>query len=123
MIKTIRADAFGVGWRPGSRDLSWDRIITAVDGDTITLNAPITTALDKSYGGGTVTAWHWPGRIENVGIEDLRMVSQPATDNPRDEDHAWYGVTMENVQNAWVRRVEFRHFAGGAVASGNRRSG
>ena len=23
---------------------------------------------------------------------------------------------MENAQNAWVRRVEFRHFAGGAVA-------
>ena len=35
---------------------------------------------------------------------------------PHDEEHAWHGVTMQNVQNAWVRRVEFRHFAGGAVA-------
>ena len=35
---------------------------------------------------------------------------------PHDEEHAWFGVTMQNVQNAWVRRVEFRHFAGGAVS-------
>ena len=38
-----------------------------------------------------------PGRIENVGVEDLRLVSQPSTDKPHDEEHAWYGVTIENV--------------------------
>ena len=35
-------DAFGVGWRPGTRDIRWDRTITRIDGDTITLDAPIT---------------------------------------------------------------------------------
>ena len=107
-IKAIGADAFGVGWRPGSRDIRWDRIVTAIDGDTITLDAPITTAIEKRFGGATVAAYDWPGRIENVGVEDLRLVSQPTTDKPHDEEHAWFGVTMENVQNAWVRRVEFR---------------
>jgi len=115
-IKAVGADAFGVGWRPGSRDLRWDRIITAIDDKTITLDAPITTAIEKRFGGATVASYKWLGRIENVGLEDLRMVSQPSTDSPRDEDHAWFGVTIENAQNTWVRRVEFRHFAGGAVA-------
>lgn len=118
-IKIIGANAFGVGWRPGSRDIVWERIVTAIDGDSISLDAPITAAIDKE--GKDVNAalvWQWEiqGRIENVGIEDLRLISRPATDKPLDEDHAWHGVTIENAQNAWVRRVEFRGFAGGAVA-------
>jgi hypothetical protein len=46
----------------------------------------------------------------------LQLVSRPSTERPRDEDHAWFGITIENAQNAWIRRVEFRRFAGGAVA-------
>jgi Family of unknown function (DUF6298) len=115
-IQSVGADAFGVGWRPGSRDLRWDRVITAIDGDRFTIDAPITTAVEKRFGQATIAPTKWTGRIEHVGIEDLRLVSQPSTDHPRDEDHAWYGITMENLDNAWVRRVEFSHIAGGAVA-------
>jgi hypothetical protein len=115
-IHEIGADAFGVGWRPGSRDIAWIRTVSAVDGNTITLDAPITTALEKRFGGGTVARANFPGRLGNIGIEDMTLVSQPATDNPLDEDHAWHGITMEDVEDAWVRRIEFRGFAGGAVA-------
>lgn len=115
-IKTLGMDAFGVGWRPGSRDVVWDRVVIAIDGNTITVDAPITTAIDSEYGGATVETYTWPGRIERVGIEDLRLESAHSADNAGDEDHAWHGITIENAQNVWVRRVEFRHFAGGAVA-------
>jgi hypothetical protein len=115
-IETLGARAFGVGWRPGSRDLVWDRVINAIENDTITLDAPITTAIEKRFGGATVAPYDRPGRIENVGVEDLRIDSTVSGENPRDEDHAWHGVTLEHVANAWVRRVEFRHLAGGAVA-------
>lgn len=118
-IKVIGANAFGVGWRPGSRDIVWERIVTAIDGDSISIDAPITTAIDQEseeLKEGNVQKWQIMGRIENVGVEDLRLVSQPTMDRPLDEDHAWHGVSIENAQNAWVRRVEFRGFAGGAVA-------
>ena len=115
-IKAIGADAFGVGWRPGTRDIRWDRTITQIDGNAITLDAPITTAIEKRFGGATVEPYDWPGRIANVGVEDLRIQSAYDTQHPSDEEHAWFGVTMQNVQNAWVRRIEFRHFAGGAVS-------
>jgi hypothetical protein len=116
-IKSIGADAFGVGWRPGSRDIRWDRVITAIDGNTVTFDAPITTAIEKRYGGANCASL-MPAGIDNIGIEDLRLVSQhlPAAVRPSDEDHAWYGVSVENAQNVWVRRIEFRHFVGGAVA-------
>lgn len=114
-IKFVGGDAFGVGWRPGSRDIRWDRVITAIDSNTITLDAPITTAIEQRWGGGTVQKYSWPGRIENIGVEDLQLVSEVSSDNPKDEDHAWLGVTLDDVSNAWVRRVYFRHFSGGAV--------
>jgi hypothetical protein len=115
-VAELGMKAFGVGWRPGTRDIRWDRVITAIDGNTVSLDAPITTAIDARLGGATVQAYEWPGRIDNVGVEDLRMQSVPGSDSPLDEDHAWFGVTIQNAENAWVRRVEFRHFAGGAVA-------
>ncbi len=88
-----------------------------VSGDTIALDAPITTAIDGRFGGATVQAYDWPGRIVNVGVEDLRLVSAFDDANVHDEEHAWFGVTIDNARDAWVRGVEFRHFAGGAVAA------
>jgi len=115
-IKATGADAFGVGWKAGTRDIRWDRKVTQIDGDTITLDAPITTAIEKQYGGATIERYEWRGRIENVGVEDLRLQSVYDSANPNDEEHAWFGITMQNVQNAWARRVEFIHFSGGAIS-------
>jgi hypothetical protein len=114
-IATLGADSFGVGWRPGSRDIHWDRTVVAVEGDEIELDAPITTAIERRFGGAAVQRYQWPGRLENVGIEDLQLQSEFAASNPYDEEHAWFGVVANHVRDLWVRRVEFRHFAGGAV--------
>jgi hypothetical protein len=115
-VKQLGADAFGVGWRPGSRDVRWERLITAIDGQRVTLDAPLTTALDAALGGATIQDATWPGRIANVGIEDLILESAYDAARPHDEEHAWHAVTFENVSDGWLRRVECRHFAGGAVA-------
>jgi hypothetical protein len=115
-IKAIGADAFGVGWRPGTRDIRWNRTIKQIDADTITLDAPITTAIEKRFGGATLERFDWPGRITRIGLEDLRLESTCDPNQPNDEAHSWFGVTMQNVGNAWARRIEFHHFAGSAVA-------
>jgi hypothetical protein len=115
-IDALKMDAFGVAWKPGTRNVVWDRTIVATDERTITLDAPITAAIEEDFGGATVEQYDWPGRISNVGIENLQMVSEYDADNPHDEAHAWFGITIEHTQNSWVRCVEFRHFAGGAIA-------
>lgn len=104
-----------LGWKPGDEDIHWDRKIVAVRGNELTLDAPITTALDSAYGGGTVAVYHWPGRISQLGIENMKLVSAYDTTNPKDESHCWMAITLENVQDAWVRQVVFSHFAGSAV--------
>ena len=107
-----------LGWKPRTVDLVWDRVITEVSGNRVTVDAPVTTALEKRLGGGTVHRYRWPERLERVGVEDISLVSDCDPEKPKDEDHAWYGVYADKLQDGWVRRVEFRHFAGGAVHLG-----
>jgi hypothetical protein len=120
-IKTLGTDHFGggvtaLGWKPGERDLFFERKIVAVNNNTITFDVPLTTALDSSYGGGLVSKLLWPGRIENIGIENLSLQSEYDKSNPKDEAHRWMAITLENVSDTWVRQINFKHFAGSAVA-------
>jgi uncharacterized protein DUF6298 len=112
----IGMDTVGVAWKAATRDIRWDRVIVGIDDETVTVDAPITTAIEKRFGGATLEPFDWPGLVANVGIEDLQVQSEFERGNPHDEEHAWFGITIQNVENAWVRRVEFRYLAGGAVA-------
>ncbi len=103
-------------WKPGLHDITWDRVITAIDGNRITIDAPITMAIESRFGGAEVRPYRWPGRINQVGVENIRLVSATDKDLPKDEAHSWCGVTMDNAANAWVRQVTFTGFAGSAVA-------
>ncbi|MFB6320059.1 DUF6298 domain-containing protein [Saccharicrinis sp. FJH54] len=105
-----------IGWKEGTRDIIWDRTITAINGNTILVDAPLTTALDQHWGISTVTKYNWPGRIKNIGIEHMNLKSDFDASNPKDEDHCWSAITIENSQDVWVRQVKFTHFAGSAVA-------
>lgn len=103
-------------WRPGTVNLRWDHVIEKVHGDTVTLDAPLTTALDAAHGRCSLRRYSWPGRARRIGVENLRIESAFDEGNPHDEDHAWGGVTVENAEDVWVRQVSFAHFAGSAVA-------
>ena len=105
-------------WRPGSRDVVWERTVTAVEGNRVTLDAPLTTALDAQYGGGTLARYSFPGRIRQVGVENLRLVSAHDTGRPLDEDHAWFAVSLDRVEDAWVRNVAARGFVSSVVHAG-----
>jgi len=108
-------------WTPGSRDLIWDRVITSVDSALhhITLDAPITTSLERRYGGGFVSPIT-SAIPSQIGVEDLVLDSAVDAANPCDEEHAWIGVALHTVEDAWVREVTARHFAGSAVRVGPR---
>jgi len=119
-IKLLGANEFGGGegggWKPGEHDLTWDRTVKSVAGNLITIDAPITTALEAGLGGGYVATCVWPGRITNVGVENLCLESTYDATNLKDENHSWCAITLENAADAWVRQVVFQHFAGSAVA-------
>ncbi|RKR84337.1 hypothetical protein BDD43_4571 [Mucilaginibacter gracilis] len=104
-----------LGWKPNEREINWDRKVLAVNGDLLTLDVPLTTALDSAYGGGSVSVYQWQGRISQVGVENLQIRSTYDEANPKDEVHRWMAITVENTSDAWVRQVVFKHFAASAV--------
>jgi len=113
-------------WRPFN--VEWDRVVAAVQGNTITIDAPITCAIEKRWGGGEVVKCDDPGRIEKVGVENLRGMSEfdptrrtkeygnmdrpnyAAEEYYSDEDHYANFITFDNMKNGWVRNVTALHF-------------
>jgi Family of unknown function (DUF6298) len=119
-IATLGTDIFGggisaLGWKPGDRDLFFDRTITKIEDSTITIDAPITTAIDSAYGGGSVYFYNEAVRINNCGIENIKLISVYDKNNLKDEDHRWNAIDIEHAENAWVRQISFENFAGSAV--------
>ncbi len=108
----------GYQWKAGTLDVTWDRVITAVAGDVITLDAPLTLALEKRFGGATVKPYVQEGYLTRCGIERLRCVSDYDEANPRDEQHAWNAIDLHALSDGWVADVTAVHFAGSAVQVG-----
>ncbi len=101
-------------WEPGTKDQNFDRVVVAVDGREVEVDAPLTTAIDARFGGGAIYRAEFPGRVTQVGVEDIRGDSD--FDGPTDEDHAWTFVEVRWAEDAWVRRVKAVHYAWAAVS-------
>ena len=95
-------------WAPGGNfDQPYERVITRIEGNRIFLNAPVTNSFEQQYGGGTVFKYTFP-RINRVGIENIRGVSDFASDT--DENHARTFIEFQAVEHAWARNVTGQHF-------------
>jgi hypothetical protein len=113
-------------WRPFN--VEWDRVVVDVQGNTITVDAPITCAVEKRWGGGELLKYEEGGRIEKVGVENLRAMSEfdptkrtkeygnmdrpnyVAEEYYNDENHYRNFVIIDNTKNAWVRNATALHF-------------
>lgn len=104
-----------VQWKPGTKDLLFDRVITQVNGNEITVDAPLGAALDQAYGGGAIYKYEFAGRVTEVGVENLRGVSEFKGREDEDEAHAWDFIVIDAAANAWARRITALHFAHNAV--------
>jgi hypothetical protein len=108
-IHDIGMDLLQNPWQPNSKNLDWDRIITRIEGNVITLDAPLTNSLDQQYGGGTIYKYTWPGRLENAGVANLYAVSDSVSST--DENHATGVLQMDKAENSWVYNVTGEGFA------------
>jgi hypothetical protein len=107
--------AYGDGkvfsWKPGSHDLNFDRVITKIEGNQITVDMPLFMALDAQYGGGNIYAYTWEARTENLGIEKMRLVCRYDPElGIHDENRAKTGVIFNQVRDCFARDVSLYHF-------------
>jgi hypothetical protein len=102
------------GWIPADYEIAHERRITAIDGNKITIDIPLVDTMERQWGGGAVFLADLSGRVEQAGVESLRLVS--AFDGPEDESHGWKAVLFSRVANSWVREISAVHFGYAAVS-------
>jgi hypothetical protein len=105
-MDTLVRDGLAQTWIGTTFTLKTDRVITAISGTRLTLDAPMTDSIDAQYvnpPGGSVSKYSWPTRISQVGLERMRVegrVEPLNMDDPHDEL-----VSMDVVTDAWVKDV------------------
>ncbi|KUN09299.1 peptidoglycan-binding protein [Streptomyces yokosukanensis] len=93
--------------------LRFERRITAVHGHSLTLDVPLTNALEKQYTQATVYRYDFP-RIDHVGLEDLSLDGEAMASAP-DYAKTFYNAApweFQAVQDSWISHVVWRHFGG-----------
>ncbi|PQJ72654.1 Ig-like domain-containing protein [Polaribacter butkevichii] len=95
-------------WTPEYYTIQYKRKIIGVSGNKLTIDVPVMDLIDPIYSEGFLYKYTWGGRIEEVGIENIRLESFFASQT--DENHAWDGVTFNNVENGWAKKVNSYYF-------------
>jgi hypothetical protein len=140
-IKEIGLDSASVGrnrWRPFN--ITYDRIIADIKGNTITTDVTIFTAIETRWGGGEILKYN-DERIEQVGVENLRGISEynpsvrtraygnmdrddlgakfqyEGDEYYSDENHLSTLVNISNSKNVWVRNISALHFVNSVIQS------
>ena len=109
-------DPTTVDWVASAYDLYSQRKVTAVNGNIITLDAPIMDVIDPAYSTGELMKYT-SNRIQKCGIENMRISSYYASET--DENHGWEAISFDNIINAWARNIEVFYFGYSAVNIGS----
>jgi hypothetical protein len=112
MDKLSLIDPLAVDWVASSYDMNSQRKVTAVNGNLITLDAPIMDIIDPIYSTGELMKYT-DSRIQKCGIENMRISSTFASST--DENHGWEAVSFDKILNGWARNLEVYYFGYSAV--------
>ncbi len=104
---------YSISWKAGQVDLSVERKIIAIEGNRIRIDAPIFNAIDQNYGGGQIYKYTYNGRVQNVGLENIRADCAAGVDT--NGNTAGQLITMDGVMNCWVRGCMNDKMAGHTV--------
>jgi len=107
-------DTARYGWKVADYAVLYERVVTAVDGNTLTLDAPIVDAIEARFGGASVYRTD-SKRISEVGIEDLRVEGDPdtGTANGTPDAGPFTAIRFGGVRDSWVRNVTARFVSHG----------
>jgi hypothetical protein len=117
-MNTLVRNGMPQTWMSAGTVIHTDRVVTAVSGDQVTVDLPITDSYDAPFvqPGVTVAPYTFAGRIENVGLESMRVVAPTSTAAINVPMFMLLG--MDAVTNAWVKDVAGQDFINGMQIGG-----
>lgn len=114
-----------VNWTAAEYKINYERQILSVNGNELTLDAPVMDIIDAQYADGYISRIS-SSRITNVGIENMKMTStytspwDSGTSNvAHDEQHGWNAVRIGNARDCWVKNVTAYYFGFSCVNIGS----
>lgn len=94
-------------WISAGSTVTTDRVILAINGNRITVDAPLTDNLDATYTSPTtVSKYTFPGRLSQVAAEGFAVLANPQ--NVDITEPQFNGLNMSAVINGWMRDVIFQ---------------
>ncbi len=94
-------------------DLKTERTVVAVRGSEVQFDVPLADSYDAKYLGAdgvSVSKVLHTGQVEQVGVEDLRIVA-PARKVTLNDKH-FNGVALKSVKDGWVRNLRILNTTG-----------
>ena len=95
-------------WAENSQPLVFSRYITVIDGNRITIDAPVFNTLDRSLSQSYIALANRTSILNNIGVEHLHLTVD--TIRSTSEDHAHSAVVFTETENCWARDVTAEHF-------------
>jgi hypothetical protein len=105
-MDTLVRDGKPQTWIAAGTLITTDRVVKSISGRRLTLDVPLSDsfyAAHLSPPGASVVKYAFPGRIEQVGVESLRVVV-PTQDVPITQGQYTF-LRMSAVSDGWVRDV------------------
>ena len=103
------AEEEDIPWEVGSQPIVYNRFITDIVGNTITIDAPVYNSLFRELSQSYIYKYGRGALRVNIGIENLRVDIE--TNNfTNDEAHAKNAIDLFLIEDAWVRNVTTLHF-------------
>lgn len=108
-------------WTEGQLPIVYHRYITAIEGNCISIDAPVFYTLRKSLSAMYVYVPNMKGTVMDSGIENLRI--EVESEGGTDENHAWNTLRFRSAENVWARECTFVGFGhSGIITEACRRS-
>lgn len=102
------------GWTPDHYTIQHQRVVKNIIDNNIEIDIPMVDNIIQKYGGGSVSLAQYTGRVEDSGIENIRMSS--IFEHDEDENHTWSAIFLRQTRNCWVRNVTAERFSFACVS-------
>jgi hypothetical protein len=93
-------------WLSVPSEITCERLIKTISGNLVTIDIPMTDSYDAKYldpPGCSIVKCENSGRISQVGVEDLRIISLPQEVEITQKHNG--GIHISGVCDSWIRNV------------------
>lgn len=105
------------GWTAGRYTIDFFRVIEEVNGNSITIDAPVVDHIYNGIANGYLYKYNnSPDYKTEIGIENMRLETSYTSESDRAHSHD--AIKIYSAENGWVRNVDTYHFTMSTVSFG-----